>query len=107
MPRNEQEIIKLTKEYQVTDCCGSEVKNILCKSDDSIIPCCQGCERQYPGMMRDCTQEDDIEVWGTLTKCCEAHPEFQYHTIKILAYPFKHKGVEFSKLKYNQKIFDV
>jgi hypothetical protein len=44
-----------------------------------------------------------VEAWGSLTGICEAYKSFQYHTIKKIPYPFKHKGYEFKKIKYNSK----
>ena len=46
---------------------------------------------------------ETLEAWGSLTKVCDAYPCFQYHTIKKVPFPFKHKGFEFSKVKYNSK----
>ena len=50
------------------------------------------------------TKLDSTEAWGSLTKCCEAHNDFQYHSIKMQNFPFIHKGYEFKKIKYNHKI---
>ena len=48
-------------------------------------------------------ENNTMEVWGSLTAICNAHSEFQYHTIKVNEFPFEHKGYEFHKLKYNHK----
>ena len=44
---------------------------------------------------------ESLEAWGSLTKLCEKHTCFQYHTIKKNPFPFIHKGFEFNKVKYN------
>ena len=44
-----------------------------------------------------------VEAWGSLTGICKNYPEFQYHTIKKIPFPFFHKGFEFRKVKYNSK----
>lgn len=49
------------------------------------------------------TETGKLEAWGSLTKACQSHTEFQYPTIKKLKYPFIHKGYEFKKLEYNPK----
>ena len=43
------------------------------------------------------------EAWGSLTRICEEHSFFQYHTIKKIPFPFEHKGFSFKKVKYNSK----
>jgi len=48
-------------------------------------------------------KNEKVEAWGSLTRICKEYPDFQYHTIKKIAFPFIHKGFEFIKVKYNLK----
>ena len=43
----------------------------------------------------------DIEAWTTLTKLCKFHPEFSYHYLKRLNYPFTSHGWTFKKIPLN------
>lgn len=46
--------------------------------------------------------EEIDETWGSLTKLCSFHPEFKYHSMKGKKFPFKYKGWEFKKVKFNR-----
>lgn len=45
------------------------------------------------------------EVWGTLTECCNNHPNFNYGYLKHLKFPFEYKGYSFTKIYYRTKYF--
>jgi len=47
--------------------------------------------------------EDEVEVWGCVTRLCLAHPNFSYHYLKGLKFPFSYMGWNFRKIKYNEK----
>ena len=48
-------------------------------------------------------KDDEVEVSGCITRICLAHPEFSYHYLKGLKFPFNYKGWSFKKVKYNKK----
>lgn len=43
-----------------------------------------------------------LEAWGSLKRACNAHPDFQYHSIKMKKFPFEHKGWIFRKVPFAQ-----
>lgn len=47
-------------------------------------------------------RDDEIEVYGCLTKICFAHKDFSYHFLKGKKFPFEYKGWEFKKLPYRK-----
>mgnify|MGYP000921801470 CR=1 FL=1 len=47
-------------------------------------------------------REDEVEVYGCITKICLAHEDFKYHTLKGMKFPFEYKGREFKKLPYRK-----
>ena len=47
-------------------------------------------------------QDDQVEVWGCITKICIAHPDFSYHYIKSKKFPFEYKGWKFIKTPYRK-----
>jgi len=46
---------------------------------------------------------DNMEAWSSLSKMTQAHPEFSYEYLKKKSriYPFKYKGWEFYKVRFN------
>jgi hypothetical protein len=42
-------------------------------------------------------QDEIIEIYPTLTKLCDANPEFSYNYLKSKKFPFTYKGYEFIK----------
>lgn len=42
---------------------------------------------------------DSYEVWGSLTRLCEAHQELSYNYLKRLEFPFENNGYTFIKTK--------
>ena len=48
-------------------------------------------------------KDGKLEAWGAITAACEAHSEFQYHSIKWKDFPFEHKGYVFHKIPYNER----
>lgn len=49
-------------------------------------------------------QGQKTEVYGSLTEACRVHKDWAaYNTLKLKSFPFEHKGVRFSKLKYRTK----
>ena len=42
------------------------------------------------------------EAWGSLKRACDAHTDFQYHSIKMKKFPFEHKGWIFRKVPFAQ-----
>ena len=48
-------------------------------------------------------KEDEVEVWGCVTRLCLVHTNFSYHYLKGKKFPFNYKGWEFKKVKYNKK----
>lgn len=49
---------------------------------------------------------DEIEVWGSLTKACEAH-SFSYNFLKKKKFPFQYKGIKFKKVQKDHKTISV
>jgi len=49
-------------------------------------------------------KDRQVETYGSLTGACKAHKDFQYHSIKMLSFPFEHKGWVFHKTDHNIKI---
>ena len=45
-------------------------------------------------------KDDEVEVWGCITKICLVHKNFSYHYLKGLKFPFEYKGWKFIKTKY-------
>lgn len=41
------------------------------------------------------------ELYSSIPKVCEAHPEFSYSYVRLLKFPFDYKGWRFSKEKIN------
>jgi len=48
-------------------------------------------------------KDDEVEVWGCVTRLCLVHTGFSYHYLKGKKFPFNYKGWEFKKVKYNKK----
>ena len=45
-------------------------------------------------------REDQIQVWGCMTKICLYNPGFKYHSLKGKKFPFNYKGWRFVKVPY-------
>ena len=46
-------------------------------------------------------KDDEVEVWGSITRICKHHKDFKYGYVKHLKFPFEYKGWRFIKVKYN------
>ena len=44
---------------------------------------------------------DQIEVWGSLTRACKAHPEFNYSKISRVKLPYTYQGWTFKRVPFN------
>lgn len=43
-----------------------------------------------------------MEHWGSLTRICDNHPEFDYMAIRHNKFPFDYAGYRFTKIPFNQ-----
>lgn len=47
----------------------------------------------------------EIETWGSIKDFCSNHPEFPYHTICRMKFPFVYKGFKFRKTPFRTSQF--
>lgn len=46
---------------------------------------------------------DQYEGWQSIKEMCKAHPEFSYHYMKRLKFPFTYKGYDFIRVPWREK----